>query len=88
MASIACAVAEDCVDVSGPPVTMLRSEHVLTLETAWMSIVHAPTDCKRQGSYFCCDINDFGLTIEKKNIEDFCDNPYLHPTPAPQKVTV
>lgn len=37
---------------------------VLSSGALWNTMVHAPPDCKRQGSYFCSGLNDCTLTVE------------------------
>lgn len=38
---------------------------VLSSGALWNTMVHAPPDCKRQGSYFCSGLNDCTLAVEK-----------------------
>lgn len=46
-----------------------------------MSMIYVHADGKEQGSYFCHGINDYRLTVEKEDIEDFYDNLYGAHTP-------
>ena len=38
---------------------------VLSSGVLWNTMVHAPPDCKRHGSYFCSGLNDCTLAVEK-----------------------
>lgn len=55
-------------------------------ETMWKSMIHALTDCKEQGSYFCSDLGDYEHTVEKEDMEGFGENSYPDPNPPPKKV--
>lgn len=41
----------------------------------------ASTDCKGRGDDFCCDIGDCRGTVEKEDMEGFCDKPYSPTAP-------
>lgn len=59
------------------PETMLRS-----LEAICKSMTHVPTDEKGRRSYFCCGIDECGLTVEKAGQRrTICHNPYILSTP-------
>jgi hypothetical protein len=53
---------------------------MLTPETTWKSMTHAPTDCNRQESY-CFVVILMIADSQQRNraIEGFCDNSYSHP---------
>lgn len=40
---------------------------VLSPETMWKCMIHAPVHCKEQKSSLCSGINDFGLTVNKES---------------------
>lgn len=80
-----------CVQSILPPDIILRSlahaasgdhvgsDHALYCHQKPMSMIHAPDDCKGQGSYFFTGMDDCRLTV-KRDIEGFCENPYSHIT--------
>lgn len=47
-------------------------------------MIHAAAGGYRQGSFFDGSIHDWILTVENKDIEDFCDN-LFPPSPTTQK---
>lgn len=54
---------------------------MLSPETVWKSMTHAPVDCKGQGSSFCSGVDDCRFTAER-DLEGFSDNP----SPAPSSL--
>lgn len=105
--SMVFAVARSHVDVRGLqcirgpyPVTALLQQGILIVVCAEdaRNYVDARNLCfpairKEQMSHFCGDINGYGHTLRKKDVEEFSDNPISipisppHPDPQPQNLT-
>lgn len=51
---------------------------VLSPDTHWRPMIHAPTDCEEQGGYFCCDINDCRYRLRAEDMERFCEDLSSH----------
>ena len=51
---------------------------VLSPETMWRPMIHAPTDCEEQGGYFCCDINDCRYRLRAEDMDRFCEDLSSH----------
>jgi hypothetical protein len=51
---------------------------VLSPDTHWRPMIHAPTDCEEQGGYFCCDINDCRYTLRAEDMDRFCEDLSSH----------
>lgn len=50
-------------------------------------MIHVPTDCKEEGSFFYSDLGDCEHTVEKEDMEGFGENSYPDLNPlTPKKV--
>lgn len=69
---------------NGRPREFLRS--MLSLEDIWKFMMHVAADCKRQGSFFCSDFDNFRLTVENERHRSLLGQPFSYPPlPIPKE---